>query len=644
MDDKNYFKLWEEFALTGKINEKVKPYIAESWLRSKEYGIDFATGGFGVIEDPKVFEAILTKNKDLIEIAMPVMRYLYDTFKGTETIIMLSDSDDYVLEIIGDKRIIDFFDGHNLKKGAHWGEKVVGTNGMTLAMLLDAPVQTVAHEHYCILHHNSTCSCAPIHNESGNIIGVLSIANLMELHSRHSLGMVAAGAKLIEEEIALFRTNKLIENTFNNTSEGILIIGSDFKVKKANKMALRILNVNESDILTRDISSIIPDLDLAHFNHPISYKISYKSYSLYSKGMRIRCICNIQALRFNEENAGITISFTEEKTSNKLANQITGNKASYTFEDIITKNELMQTTIQYAKKMAKVNCDLLITGESGVGKELFAQSIHNESNRAGGPFVVVNCAALPRDLVESELFGYEGGSFTGSRKEGFPGKFELANGGTIFLDEIGELPLEIQSKLLRVLDDHKVTRIGGTHPTNLDIRVISATNRDLSLEVENNNFRLDLFYRINVVSIEIPPLSKRPEDIECLVYYFLDRLNRELGKNILSFSKDFIDRLQNHPLPGNVRQLENIVARAYYLCEEPIITDDYLPVEMNSNRASSFSQPVKPIDEIEKDLIVKQIILSEGNITKAARILKMSKPTIYRKIKKYNIDINDIRI
>jgi transcriptional regulator with PAS, ATPase and Fis domain len=461
----------------------------------------------------------------------------------------------------------------------------------------------------------------------------------MELHSRHSLGMVAAGAKLIEEEIALFRTNKLIENTFNNTSEGILIIGSDLKIKIANKMALSILNLEISNILGRDIYSIIPDLDLSHFDHPIRYK----SYSLYSNSMRIRCICNIQSLRFNEENVGITISFTEEKTNNKLANQIAGNKATYTFDDIITKNKMMKATMQYAKKMAKINCNLLITGESGVGKELFAQAIHNESNCANGPFVAVNCAAMPRDLVESELFGYEGGSFTGSRKEGFPGKFELANGGTLFLDEIGELPLSIQPKLLRVLDDHKVTRIGGTHPTNLDIRLIFATNRDLSYEVYNNNFRLDLFYRINVVSIEIPPLSKRPEDIECLAHYFLNRLNQKLGKNILSFSNDFFDKLRNYPFPGNVRQLENLVARAYYLCEESIITSDYLPIEMNKDNESSLNQPVKPIEEIEKDIIVKQIIESEGNITRVANELKMSKPTLYRKIKKYSIDIDSLR-
>ncbi|MGI6746714.1 MAG: sigma-54-dependent Fis family transcriptional regulator [Anaerovoracaceae bacterium] len=635
----NSFKLWEEFVLTGEVNEKVKPYIAESWQRSKKYGVDYATGGYGLIIDQKEFDKILAKNKDLIEIAMPVMRYLYNTFIGTETIIMLSDSDDNVLEIIGDKRIIDFFAGHNLIKGAHWGEKIVGTNGMTLARLLDSPVQTLAQDHYCILHHNSTCSCAPIHNESGKVIGVLNIANLMELHSRHSLGMVAAGAKLIEEEIALFRTNKLIENTFNNTSEGILIIGSDLKIKIANKMALSILNLEISNILGRDIYSIIPDLDLSHFDHPIRYK----SYSLYSNSMRIRCICNIQSLRFNEENVGITISFTEEKTNNKLANQIAGNKATYTFDDIITKNKMMKATMQYAKKMAKINCNLLITGESGVGKELFAQAIHNESNCANGPFVAVNCAAMPRDLVESELFGYEGGSFTGSRKEGFPGKFELANGGTLFLDEIGELPLSIQPKLLRVLDDHKVTRIGGTHPTNLDIRLIFATNRDLSYEVYNNNFRLDLFYRINVVSIEIPPLSKRPEDIECLAHYFLNRLNQKLGKNILSFSNDFFDKLRNYPFPGNVRQLENLVARAYYLCEESIITSDYLPIEMNKDNESSLNQPVKPIEEIEKDIIVKQIIESEGNITRVANELKMSKPTLYRKIKKYSIDIDSLR-
>ncbi len=214
---------------------------------------------------------------------------------------------------------------------------------------------------------------------------------------------------------------------------------------------------------------------------------------------------------------------------------------------------------------------------------MFAHSIHNFSSRRKGPFIAINCAALPKDLVESELFGYEKSAFTGASKDGNPGKFELANKGTIFLDEIGELPLEIQSKLLRVLDNHTITRIGGNYERKLDVRVIAATNRNLNEEINKNNFRGDLYYRLNVFNVRLIPLRERPEDIELCADYFLQRLNDKNPGINKSFDKDFINSIVNYNWPGNVRELENVIQRAYYLSKDEIIKYSFIPEYINGN-------------------------------------------------------------
>jgi len=263
------------------------------------------------------------------------------------------------------------------------------------------------------------------------------------------------------------------------------------------------------------------------------------------------------------------------------------------------------------KSIAAYDCTVLITGESGTGKELFAHSIHNASNRNNGPFVAINCAALPKDLVESELFGYEKGSFTGASKEGCPGKFELANTGTIFLDEIGELPLEIQSKLLRVLDNHTITRIGGKYERNLDVRVIAATNRNLYNEIQANNFRGDLYYRINVFNIKLIPLRERPEDIELCAEFFLQKLNDKNFGIKKFFDKEFINTIKKHNWPGNVRELENVIQRAYYLSKNDMISYLFIPEYINENEEDTIStfnsSSIRPdkLEEIEKSLMLK---------------------------------------
>lgn len=328
-----------------------------------------------------------------------------------------------------------------------------------------------------------------------------------------------------------------------------------------------------------------------------------------------------------------------------------GYKAVYDFDDIITKDNKMNKIIEYAKKAAYTDCNILLEGASGTGKEVFAQAIHKHSKRPNGPFVAINCAAIPKELIESELFGYEKGAFTGACKDGYAGKFELASGGTLFLDEIGELPLELQSKLLRVLDNRKIVRVGGIYERDLDVRIISATNRTLSSEVNKKNFRNDLYYRLNVISIHLMQLKDRKDDIELFMSYFIDKLNYNNGPKIKKVSDTYIKRIREYNWPGNIREIRNVVERSYYLCDGDTITDEYLPNNILQYKAKEdkadkkveyavnkkILNPVIPFEDVERECILNAILYCEGNITKAAELLKIGRATIYRKIQKYNL-------
>jgi transcriptional regulator with PAS, ATPase and Fis domain len=305
----------------------------------------------------------------------------------------------------------------------------------------------------------------------------------------------------------------------------------------------------------------------------------------------------------------------------------------------------MKKMIDFSKKAAKSDCNILIQGESGTGKELISQSIHNYSNRAKGPFVAVNCASIPSELVESELFGYEKGAFTGASKEGHPGKFELADGGTIFLDEIGELPLDIQSKLLRVLDNGKIVRVGGTFEKQLDVRIIGATNRILKNEISKKNFREDLYYRLSVMEIKTIPLRRRKEDIDLLVNEFINNLNLKSKNSAVSLKNSYIDELKKYDWPGNIRELKNVVERDYYISEGEIVSIDFL--DSNNNHEKVIEQKllkegfdIIPLSEIEEKAIRNAIMECNGNIQLAAKLLNIGRATLYRKIKSYGIDVS----
>ena len=311
----------------------------------------------------------------------------------------------------------------------------------------------------------------------------------------------------------------------------------------------------------------------------------------------------------------------------------------YRFENIITKSPKMQRVIEVIKVVAKSNATVLITGESGTGKELVARAIHSQSNRHSKPFIAVSCAALPESLLESELFGHEKGSFTGAYAQK-KGKFEFAEGGTLFLDEIGEMSANIQVHLLRVLEEKEFTRVGGNEPIKVDVRVISATNKDLRKAIEKQEFREDLYYRLNVVNIELPPLRERKEDIPILAEHFLNKFASENRKEVSGFSPEAMEFLLDYDWPGNIRELENAIERAVILAKDSIIVIDDLPQE--SLMLAYPNTPKKSIKEVEKEHILKVLRNTGENYSEAARILGISRMTLYNKAKEYGFDVRKI--
>lgn len=629
-------KDWQSYIMNGILSSETEDYIKDAWDRCFKMNIDYNDGRGKIIPDDEL-EIKFIENKKLIEIATPIMENIFEIIKSTNYSVILTDKEGVLIHVITNKDIENYHKSLNFVLGTYWNEENVGSNGIGTCLFLDKPVQFIGAQHFCLSHHDWTCSSAPIHDSSGKIIGCIDISGKVEDVHIHTFGIVTTTAKIIEKQIDISNSYELMNTTFNSILEGLIVIDENYKVSRYNERILDILKLDKDQLLQLDIRNIFRDVDLENKVFKDKKNIRFSEFSFEMENSRIECLLNISPFVFNGKVKGAVILVKEAEQVRKVVNHIVGYKSNYTFDDIITNNEKFKNIIAFSKKISKTNCSVLIQGESGTGKELFAHSIHNYSNRNDGPFIAINCAALPKDLVESELFGYEKGSFTGASKEGKPGKFELANGGTIFLDEIGELSLETQSKLLRILESNHLNRIGSNYERIIDVRVIAATNRNLIEEVESKTFREDLFYRLNVININLTPLRERPEDILDIAENILKNLNNNDNNGNKIFAKSFKDKILIKEWKGNVRELQNYIKRAYYMSEENLIADIEVETNIKSNEYISNSKNMK---DIEKNLIIQVLNDYNGNVIKTSNQLNIGKSTIYRKIKDYEIDIN----
>lgn len=636
-------KAWRDFISTKRVNPKVRSEIRDSWIRCMNYNVD-PHNGRGSVKHHNI-EELINKNSELISVARPIMESIYSMVCGSGFALFLADKDGYIIDVIGDKDIMERVTELNFLKGELWAENIVGTNAIGTSLYLNKPIQTIGAEHYAINQHSWTCSASPIHDEDDNLIGCINMSGNYYNANSHTLGIVSAAAQSIQKQMELVISYKLLNVTFDSISEGMIVINEYMKVKRINGRALKILNISLEEAMNININEVLNGIDFEKILKEESGSLNNLECDFSINNEIIKCVIDVFPLNIKGNNNGMVITFTEVKMVHKLVNKFAGYKAQYQFRDIITNNKEMKNMISLAKKAAKSDCNILIQGESGTGKELIAQSIHNYSERAKGPFVAVNCASIPSELVESELFGYEKGAFTGASKEGHPGKFELADGGTIFLDEIGELPLDIQSKLLRVLDNEKIVRVGGTYEKQLNVRVIGATNRMLKKEISKKNFREDLYYRLSVIEIKTIPLRERKDDIDLLVNEFAKTLNTKNKDKNINVGKQYIAELKKYNWNGNIRELKNVVERDYYLSENEIINIDssnYDNVVENVYEEKYEKEEVKilPLDTLEKNAIIDAVKKCNGNLQLASKLLNIGRATLYRKIKKYDINVS----
>jgi len=617
--------------------------ILESWQRCKENKVDpYIKANPFLLEGPRLQE-ILDENAELINISIPFMKNLRSCLQGSKYILSVFDHQGYLLELIGDEEIINFVKKGNFIIGSNWNENLMGTNGAGTAMTHGKPVQIFGPQHYCLCSRHWSGSGAPIHDTDGKLIGAIAITGPYEVTHSHTLGMVAAVTYAIENSLcvrkALAETNiarSYQETVISSIPEAIIAIDNDGYITLTNDNANEIFGLRSWQVTGKHISDICGKenhnlmIMIMENESMVDSEVKIHTSNVLSKFM---LTCN-PITTPNKKNIGKIIIFNEIKRAKSLVNNMIGAKAKFKFENIIGHEENFLKTIEVAKLISPSASNVLLLGESGTGKDIFAQSIHNESNRKNGPYVAINCAAIPRELIASELFGYSDGAFTGSKKGGSQGKFELADGGTLFLDEIGEMPLELQATLLRVIEDKSVTRIGGDRITSVDVRIIAATNKDLKEEIKNRRFREDLFYRFSVFTIRMVPLRERREDIPLLALHFARKFANSVDKRIRKFDDDVMEKLKKYPWPGNIRELQNVIEQMVNFAKNEIITLDLLPQEITVGRYRLNNGLIRSGSGVNES--IASMMQSHVPKTKIAEALGISRSTLYRKL----LDLN----
>ncbi|WMJ79502.1 sigma 54-interacting transcriptional regulator [Clostridium sp. MB40-C1] len=457
--------------------------------------------------------------------------------------------------------------------------------------------------------------------------------------------------RLMEELERNKDISEVLEAVLEMTYDGIVVVDKEGYVRMISKVYSDFLGVDRERSIGKHVTEVIENTRM----HIVAKSGIRESVDFQKVRGRYIIANRIPIIKDGEIQGAVgkvlfknLKSFDSfSKKINKIEKQIKqydgrsseNNNAIYSFDNIIGRGKAIEKTKNIAKKAALTTSNVLLIGESGTGKELFAHAIHKASDRAYGNFIKVNCAAIPSELLESELFGYERGSFTGANKEGKIGKFELADGGTIFLDEIGDMPLSMQVKLLRVIQEREVERVGADHIKKIDIRIIAATNRNLEKMVHERKFRQDLYYRLNVVTIRIPSLRERKEDIETLIYYLIGKISKKLNKYIKGITVEAIEYMKNYTWEGNVRQLENVIEMAINIVNYGEVIDiEHLPKEITGRRIINNIEKLEDvINKAEKEAILNALVVCKGNKSKVAKLLEISRTTLYEKMNKHDI-------
>ncbi len=654
---------WSQFMDHGQIPspDLIRPEVLDSWKRSLDFGLDPRHIVPQPIR-PSELNRRVQANHELIEATTPIFESFAEQFQNSLFTLDLYDKDLYFIKTYrATDDLIIRARGTYARPGLRRDECTCGTTAMSVAHRLRKPVRLIGAEHFDIGLHNLVCTSVPIFNWDNSLVGIINVVEHYLKNDPRTLETMIALSKGVEYNLRQLHNQQQLEitNLFNKAilesmNEAMIVVNSDGLVTMTNKAALTLINPPDGKFEGARVGELFGE------NNPFT-KVLKTKHSMIDKEIVLtigsstkRYMGTIRPIAPDYTTVhGVIGTLKDMGTARNMMKTFGGWNASFTFDNIIGENPTLLQTVQLAQQTAALSSNTLIQGESGTGKEIFAHAIHNASSFRKGPFVAVNCAAIPIGLLESELFGYESGAYTGAKKNGQPGKFELAEGGTIFLDEINSMPLDIQAKMLRVVQDKRITRLGGSTSISLHLKLIAACNVNLGEMVSQGLFRSDLYYRLNVITIQIPPLRQRTEDLPLLSEYIIDRIRNSSGVD-LSISDEALQLLSHYSWPGNVRELENVLERGFVQASirassviETCDLNSFLALTGEAPHGIPIAAASAPlpggadssIKGSERQAIERALTTSGGNVSKAARSLGIARNTLYRKLKEYQIDL-----
>ncbi len=612
-------QVWRRFVEDGAIDStRLNKRIIESWYFCRRSGVNPYDGKGVQLLSLEELEERQKANNQLMEVSLPFLNNLHNLFKHTKSIILLVDPEGYVLKVIGESDALKYARDINFVEGIKWTEDLVGTNAIGTALKNEEAITVVGAEHYSIASQTWVCSAAPIKDTDGTLLGVLDLSTRVDTcDHQHMLGAVVTSAYAIEYEW-------------------------QHRMKKEDKELLEIAQRTEGNVPSSVFCNCKDELVYIHSSlQPLLASLNKKINRTeleemgYTVMMKLPVISSISG-RF----IGYQLCLTEIVEGIKSKPSIP-NRVPFVFHGVTGVSSRFRSVLRQAEQAAKTNIPVHLTGETGTGKELFAKAIHENSQRKKGPFVELNCGTVPTSLLESELFGYVPGAFTGAGKTGYKGKLAQADGGTLFLDEIGEISHSMQVALLKVLENQRVTALGGVKETQLDFRLITATNKDLTALMEAGVIREDFYYRLFVYPIKLPALRERKEDIGHFIHWYCDNHHWNVY-----WSEEMIEAFTNFAWPGNIRQLFNSLDRikVYYGGELPSVEELQSWIFQHQRGEFKSTDRLKVSDtlltfreEIEKKEIQKALEKTNGKAQEAFEKLGMSRSTFYRKLKKYQL-------
>ena len=644
----------EDSLLPGGRAQDAKPQtIEKSWDRCRSYGLDLGTKpDFGPVRKDFLSEE-LEKNHNLVSHALPVLETLYQQLSGTYSMVVLTDEQGLILHSLGDHDFLERAQRVALQPGVTWSEDSRGTNAIGTALIERAPICVNGAEHFLKANRFLTCSAVPIIDPHGRTVGVLDVTGDHRGYSSHTIALVKMSAQMIENHlysdafpdgIAIHMHSR--PEFLGTLCEGIISFSPEGEFVSANRSACSMLGRGLADLRSHTFSTLfgnriqnVLDQALAQGDVPLRLSLASGAQVLgrVRVGARVRRPMRI---------------FTFDRKGDPQPPEAPDDQAetgSGALAGLMTGDSQIEAVCSKLRRVLGRDITILIQGETGTGKELIANAIHEDSPRAQAPFVAVNCASIPDTLIESELFGYEEGAFTGAKRKGNVGKILQADGGTLFLDEIGDMPLNLQARLLRVLQERKVTPLGSIKSYPVDIAIVCATNRKLREMVARGEFREDLYYRLNGLTVNLPPLRTR-SDIRTVVERVL-RTEAPAGSRPC-VDDEVMEMFLRHPWPGNLRQLTCLLRTALVMADEDgeirreHLPDDFLDeLTEPQSRAALQPMPLVPaagesrasfsdrLDDLELQAIREALEKHRGNVSAASRQLGISRNTIYRKMR-----------